>query len=74
VEIHRSTEGNVEEPKELFSQRRKKAEELKREGIPLYPNTFRVNHSIEEILSSYGSWSEEDLHALQENFALAGRR
>jgi lysyl-tRNA synthetase class 2 len=73
VEIHRPTEGNVEEPKELFSQRRKKAEELKREGISLYPNTFRVNHSIEEILSSYGSWSEEDLHALQENFALAGR-
>jgi lysyl-tRNA synthetase class 2 len=63
----------VEEQKELFLQRRKKAEELRGEGIPLYPNTFRVSHSVEEILASYGNKSEEDFRALETRFALAGR-
>jgi lysyl-tRNA synthetase class 2 len=63
----------VEEQKELFLQRRKKAEELKREGIPLYPNTFRVSHSMAEVLASAGSGSNEDLPTPQEPFALAGR-
>jgi len=63
----------VEELKELFLQRRKKAEELRRKGIPIYPNSFRVSHSVEEILTSYGNHSEEDLQALPELFSLAGR-
>jgi lysyl-tRNA synthetase class 2 len=63
----------VEEQKELFLQRRRKAEELQREGIPLYPNTFRVSHSVEEVLASYGSRSEEDLRSSETRFALAGR-
>jgi len=63
----------VEEQKELFLQRRKKAEELLSEGIPLYPNTFRVSHSVEEVLASYGNKSEEDFRALETRFALAGR-
>jgi lysyl-tRNA synthetase class 2 len=63
----------VEEQKELFLQRKKKAEELLSEGIPLYPNTFRVSHSVEEVLASYGNKSEEDFRALETRFALAGR-
>ena len=63
----------MEEQKELFLQRRKKAEELLSEGIPLYPNTFRVSHSVEEVLASYGNKSEEDFRALETRFALAGR-
>jgi len=63
----------VEERKDLFSQRKRKTEELKREGISLYPNTFRVSHSVEEVFKSYGKWSGEELQALEDRFALAGR-
>jgi len=63
----------LEEEKELFLMRRKKAEELKKKGIPLFPNNFRVSHSVKEIFSSYGSWEEGNLQALQVRFALAGR-
>ena len=63
----------MEEQKELFLQRRKKAEELRNEGISLYPNTFRVSHSVEEVLALCGDKSEEDLRALETRFALAGR-
>ena len=63
----------MEELKELFLQRKKKFEELRGEGFSPYPNTFRVSHSIEEILTQYGSRSEEELKGLEERFALAGR-
>ncbi len=63
----------VEELRELFSQRRKKFEEWKEEGFSPYPNTFRPSHSIGEILTHYGSRSEEDLKSLEERFALTGR-
>ncbi len=63
----------VGELNELIQQRRKKAEELRAEGIALYPNTFRVSHRVEEILSAYGNLREEDLKAREERFSLAGR-
>lgn len=63
----------MEEIKDLFLQRRKKAEELKQKGIALYPNSYRVSHSIEEIISYYAGHSEEDLQTVKERFSLAGR-
>ncbi len=63
----------MEELKELFLQRRKKAEELKEKGIALYPNSYHVSHSIAEILSHHARYSEEDLQAIKERFSLAGR-
>lgn len=63
----------MEEQKGLFLQRKKKAEELKREGIPLYPNTFRVSHAIAEVFSSSESRGNEDLPAPLERLALGGR-
>ena len=63
----------MDESKELYLQRRRKAEELKEKGIALYPNSFRVSHSIAEILSHYASSREEDLQTLGEKFSLAGR-
>jgi len=63
----------VGELNELILQRKKKAEELRTEGIALYPNTFRVSHGVKDILSGYGNLSEEDLKAREERFALAGR-
>ncbi len=63
----------MEEIKELFSQRKKKFEELTKEGFPPYPNTFRVSHSAEEILRQYGERKEEEFEALTERFSVAGR-
>ena len=59
--------------KELFLHRRKKAEELRREGIPLYPNTFRVSHPMGELLSRFEGVRGENLKALEEHFSVAGR-
>ncbi len=63
----------MEELNELFLQRKKKIEELKGEGFPLYPNTFRTSHSIGEVFDSFGNRSEEELKGLEEKFALSGR-
>jgi lysyl-tRNA synthetase class 2 len=66
-------ESNVEEPKELFLQRKKKLDDLRAEGFPPYPNTFRLSHSVEEINGLYGDKSEGELKDLEERFSLAGR-
>ncbi len=58
---------------ELIDQKIKKLEELKAGGIPLYPNTFRVSHSIEEILSAHRDHSEDELKSLGTVFSVAGR-
>ncbi len=63
----------MEEQKELFKQRKKKAEELRQRGIPIYPNSFRISHSIGEIFISYGHLSAEELPKLNDHFSLAGR-
>jgi lysyl-tRNA synthetase class 2 len=63
----------VDEARELFLQRRRKAEELKEKGIALYPNSYRVSHSIAEILSRYSAYKEGDLQAIEERFSPAGR-
>ena len=63
----------MEEIKDLFSQRKKKFEELSQEGFPPYPNTFRVSHSAEEIARLYGGRKEKEFETLTERFSLAGR-
>ena len=61
------------ERNELINQRINKIDELKKEGIPLFPNTFRVSHPIGEILSAYGGLSEEELKGQEKILAIAGR-
>jgi lysyl-tRNA synthetase class 2 len=63
----------VEELKELFSQRKKKFEELIQGGYPSYPNTFRVSHTAEEISRLYRDRKEEDFETLTDRFSVAGR-
>lgn len=63
----------MEEQKELFKQRKKKAEELRQKGISIYPNSFRISHSIGEVFTSYSHLSAEDLQKLNDHFSLAGR-
>jgi lysyl-tRNA synthetase, class II len=63
----------VEERNELIKQRINKIEELKSEGIRLFPNTFRVSHPIGEILAAQAGATAEDLHGLETVFSVAGR-
>jgi uncharacterized oligopeptide transporter (OPT) family protein len=46
--------------------------ELKEKGIALYPNSYRVSHSLSEILCQYEAYQEADLQAVQEKFSLGG--
>jgi lysyl-tRNA synthetase class 2 len=63
----------MDEASELFQQRIKKLESLKKEGINPYPNHFRVTHTSKDIHEAYGSLSEEELKSVKETFRLAGR-
>ena len=63
----------MDETNELIQQRVHKLEELKKEGINPYPNQFKVKDLSRDIIDAYGSLSEEELHALDQTFSLAGR-
>jgi len=63
----------VGERNELITQRINKIEELKKEGIRLFPNTFRVTQALGDIQTRYGGVAEEDLQKLEEVFSVAGR-
>jgi len=63
----------MDEASELFQQRIRKREELKKEGIDPYPNHFRVTHTSKDIHEAFGSLSDEELKSIKETFCLAGR-
>jgi lysyl-tRNA synthetase, class II len=63
----------MDEASELFQQRIRKLEALRREGIDPYPNHFRVTHTSKDISDAYGSLSDEELKSIKETFCLAGR-
>nr|WP_246325175.1 lysine--tRNA ligase [Dissulfurirhabdus thermomarina] len=57
----------------LLRQRRQKAEELERAGVPLFPNDVAPPDRASAILRVYGGYEAEALEALEERFRLAGR-
>ena len=63
----------MDEGSELFQQRVRKLEALKREGIDPYPNHFRVTHTSKDIHEAYDSLPDEELKSIKETFYLAGR-
>jgi lysyl-tRNA synthetase class 2 len=63
----------VGERNELITQRINKIEELRKEGVRLFPNTFRVSHSLGEILAAFGGTPEEELQKTETVFSVAGR-
>ncbi|HSR10604.1 MAG TPA: lysine--tRNA ligase, partial [Thermodesulfobacteriota bacterium] len=63
----------MDESNDLFLQRKKKFEELRDEGFPPYPNTFKPSDSIADLLSRYGKHTEDELKSLDVKFSLAGR-
>ena len=63
----------TESKSSLLKQRFEKAEKLEKQGINLFPNTFRKKHDIIEIKEKYKSLSNEELKKVQEQSVVAGR-
>lgn len=54
-------------------QRLEKIRRMQKDGIELFPNDFKVQHTSNEIIKTYGSQSAEALEKVDQIFALAGR-
>ncbi len=63
----------MEETSDLIQQRIRKLEALKNEGINPFPNRYRAEFTSKNILDTYGPLSDEELHALDKVFSVAGR-
>lgn len=57
----------------LIKQRFEKAEKLEKQGINLFPNTFRKKQDILEIKEKYKFLSKEELEKVKEESVIAGR-
>lgn len=57
----------------LVLQRIEKMEELKKDGVNLFANDFKVTHSTQDILEEFQNKGNEDLEKTKERFSLAGR-
>jgi len=57
----------------LIVQRRDKANDLRKAGIDLFPNDFRVRQTFAEINDRFGKQPEESLERVAELFSCAGR-
>jgi len=57
----------------LFQQRIKKLEELKKEGVDLYPNTFRVDTTISQFRKTFGEVDAQTLEQEKVPYSFAGR-
>ena len=50
-----------------------KMEELKKVGIKLFANNFKVTHTTQDIVREFQDKSNEDLDKIKDRFSLAGR-
>lgn len=57
----------------LLIQRYEKAEALEKQGVKLYPNTFKKEIDIKEIKDKYGELANEELENIDQIFVVAGR-
>ena len=48
----------MDDSSQLIQQRREKAKALLDGGISLYPNDFKVSHTVQEVWQLINSWSE----------------
>ena len=58
---------------ELIRIRREKVESLKADGIPLYPNDVKIPDTTESVIGAFGHLDAEALHAVEQEFTIAGR-
>jgi len=63
----------MEDVNEQVEVRRGKLKKLKEAGVNLYPNDYRPSHVTSQILSQFGSHTEEQLGKLPVDIALGGR-
>ena len=63
----------MEETSDLIQQRIRKLEALKNEGINPFPNRYRAEFTSKDILDTNGPLPDEELHALDRVFSVAGR-
>lgn len=61
------------EESELLRRRREKIESLLSEGIELYPNDVKVDHTAAGLRDLYGSSAPETLEKVEDTFTVAGR-
>lgn len=58
---------------ELLKTRREKIENLKADGIDLYPNDVEITATTEDVIDRLGDLDNEDLEKIEDKFTLAGR-
>ncbi len=58
---------------ELLKTRREKIENLKADGIDLYPNDVEITATTEDVIGRLGDLDNEDLEKIEDKFTLAGR-
>ncbi len=57
----------------VMKERLKKAQMFEEQGIPLYPNTYKVLHKTKDVITGAGPKSDEELERESMRFVLAGR-
>jgi lysyl-tRNA synthetase class 2 len=63
----------MDEFRSLVIQRLRKIDELKKEGVNLFPNDFRAEKTSEDLVGRFGQATPEELKKVKESFSLAGR-
>ncbi len=57
----------------VMKERLRKAQMLEEQGVPLYPNTYRVLHRTKDVFEQAGQKTAEELEQENIKFVLAGR-
>jgi lysyl-tRNA synthetase class 2 len=63
----------MDEVQPQIVQRLRKIDDLKKEGVDLFPNDFQVGKTSEDLVNRYGQTTPDKLKAVKESFSLAGR-
>ena len=63
----------MDEFQPLIAQRLRKIDELRKEGVNLFPNDFRAEKTSEDLVKRFGQATPDELKMVKESFSLAGR-
>jgi lysyl-tRNA synthetase, class II len=63
----------MEKESKILEQRKEKIQQLKDQNIKLFPNDFKVSHTIKEILEVVESFADTDAVKPVQTFTVAGR-
>jgi lysyl-tRNA synthetase, class II len=72
VHLEKETTG-MEDLNLVMRERQKKAEDMEKEGLALFPNGYAVAHRIKDLVASFAVMSAAELEAHPEVFSVAGR-